>query len=198
MSPFSSIDLLPQEEKLEITHDKKNLFIGIPKEDFSLESRICLTPDAVNTLVANGHKILIESGAGNLAGFEDKDYSKAGAEITSDTKRVFGCKIILKVQPPSFEELELIKPETILLSALQLKTLCRKYFETLEKKKITALAFEFIKDDDGSHPAVRSLSEIAGTASILIASEILSNANEGNGVLVGNITDLYHATKAFG
>ncbi len=188
MSPFSSKDLLPQEEKLEITHDKRSLFIGIPKENSEIESRVCLTPDAVNSLVANGHKILIESGAGLLAGFNDKDYSEAGAEVTHDTKRVFGCKIILKVQPPSSEELELIKPEAILLSALQLKTLCKEYFQTLEKKKITALAFEFIRDEDGSYPAIRSLSEIAGTASILIASEILSNANEGNGVLVGNIT----------
>jgi len=188
MSPFSSKDLLPQEEKLEITHDRKSLFIGIPKENNAIESRVCLTPDAVNTLVANGHKVLIESGSGILAGFEDRHYSNAGAEITNDTKRIFECKIILKVQPPSMEELKLIKPETILLSALQLKTLQKEYFETLEKKRITALAFEFIKDEDGSHPAVQSLSEIAGTASILIASEILSSANEGNGVLVGNIT----------
>jgi len=188
MSPFSSKDLLPQEEKLEITHDKKNLFIGIPKENNTIESRVCLTPDAVTSLVANGHKILIESGAGLLAGFKDRHYSEAGAEVTNDTKRVFECKIILKVQPPSLKELKLIKPEAILLSAIQLKTLSKEYFETLEKKKITALAFEFIKDEDGSYPAIRSLSEIAGTASILIAAEILSNSSEGNGILVGNIT----------
>ncbi len=188
ITPFTSKDLLPQEEKLEVLQDKKNFFIGIPKENFQLESRVCLTPDAVNTLIANGHRILIESGAGDLAGFENKDYSEAGAEITSDTKKVFSCPIILKVQPPSLDELKLIKPEAILFSALQLKTLCKEYFQIIEKKRITALAFEFIKDDDGSYPAIRSLSEIAGTASILIASEILSNANEGNGVLVGNIT----------
>lgn len=188
MSPFSSKELLPQEEKLEITLDKKSLFIGIPKEDSKLESRVCLTPDAVSALVANGNKILLESGAGLLAGFDDKDYSDAGAEITHDTNRVFGCKIILKVQPPTIGELGLIKPETIVISALQIKILKKEYFQILEKKKITAVAFEFIKDEDGSYPAIRSLSEIAGTASILIASEILSNANEGNGVLVGNIT----------
>ena len=188
LTPFSSHDLMPQEEKLEILHSKDELFIGIPKESQTLENRICLTPDAVHSLVCNGHRVLIESGAGELASFEDKEYSEAGAEITNDTKKVFGCSIILKVVPPSIEELEYIKPQSILMSALQLKTLDKAYFQIIEKKKITALAFEFIKDEDGSYPAIRSLSEIAGTASILIASEIMSNVNKGSGLMMGNIT----------
>ncbi len=74
--------------------------------------------------------------------------------------------MILKVEPPSLEEIKLINPQTILISALQLKTQHKKYFEALATKTITAIAFEFIKDDDGGYPAVRCLSEIAGTASI--------------------------------
>lgn len=188
LSPFSSSELMPQEEKLEIKKSKGNLLIGIPKESQKLENRICLTPDAVHTLVNNGHRILMESGAGKLASFEDKDYSKAGAEITKNTEKVFSCSIILKVVPPTIKEMEFMKPNSILMSALQLKTLNDDYFKILEKKKITAIAFEFIKDEDGSFPAVRSLSEIAGTASILIASEIMSNVNEGSGLMMGNIT----------
>lgn len=187
-SPFTKAQLLPQEETLEVYKKKGDLFIGIPKETHFQEKRVCLTPDAVSALVANGHRVMIESGAGEGANFKDKTYSDAGAEVTKDSKKVFSCPIILKVEPPSLDEIELINPQTLLISALQLKTQSKKYFETLASKRITALAFEFIKDEDGAYPAVRSLSEIAGTASILIASELLSNVNGGNGLMFGNIS----------
>ncbi|WP_027126773.1 alanine dehydrogenase [Gelidibacter mesophilus] len=188
LSPFTRAQLLPQEETLEIFKKKGNLFIGIPKETYFQEKRVCLTPDAVSALVTNGHRVMLESGAGNGANFKDRAYSEAGAEITKDAAKVYSCPIILKVEPPSIDEIKLINPQTLLISALQLKTQSKKYFETLATKRITALAFEFIKDDDGSYPAVRSLSEIAGTASILIAAEMLSNINGGNGLMFGNIS----------
>lgn len=187
-SPFTIAQLLPQEETLEIARQKGELFIGIPKEAYFQEKRISLTPDTVSSLVNNGHKVLIERGAGLEAGFSDRAYSEAGAQITEDKKSVFACPTILKVEPPTLDELEFIKPKTVIISALQLKTRKKEYFETLAKKKITALAFEFIKDEDNSYPLVRSLSEIAGTASILIASELMVNAKRGNGLLFGNIS----------
>lgn len=188
LSPFTKAELLPQEEKLEIAQEHGELFIGIPKEVYFQERRICLTPDAVGALVSNGHKVLIESKAGAQASFSDKDYSEAGATITTDAKKVFGCPIILKVEPPTLDELEMINPNTTIISALQLKTQQASYFKALAKKKITALAFEFIKDQDGAYPAVRALSEIAGTASVLIASEIMANDKQGNGMMFGNIS----------
>nr|WP_321234828.1 alanine dehydrogenase [uncultured Psychroserpens sp.] len=188
LSPFTKAQLLPQEETLEVYKKKGDLFIGIPKETHFQEKRVCLTPDAVSALVSNGHRVMIESGAGIGANFKDKTYSEAGAEVTKDTTKVFSCPIILKVEPPSLDEIKLINPQALLISALQLKTQSKKYFESLAAKRITALAFEFIKDDDGAYPAVRSLSEIAGTASILIASELLSNVNGGNGLMFGNIS----------
>ncbi|MDN3723448.1 alanine dehydrogenase [Aequorivita sp. SDUM287046] len=187
-SPFTIAQLLPQEETLEISRQKGELHIGIPKETYFQEKRICLTPDAVNAIVSNGHRVLIEKSAGNEAGFSDRDYAEAGAELTDDTKKVFECPIILKVEPPTLEELKLIKPKTVLISALQLKTRQKSYFDALAKKKITALAFEFIKDEDHSYPAVKALSEIAGTASVLIAAELMVNAKKGNGLLFGNIS----------
>ena len=187
-SPFSKAQLLPKEERLEISSDSTSLFIGIPKERSFQEKRICLTPDAVSALTNNGHRVLIESGAGNNAAFEDKEYSEAGAEITSDTTKVFSSPIILKVEPPTLDEIEMIKPNAVLISALQLKMQKEAYFQSLAKKKITALGFEFIKDNDGTFPAVRQISEIAGAASILIASEIMSITNEGNGLMLGNIS----------
>ncbi|MFD1613838.1 alanine dehydrogenase [Gelatiniphilus marinus] len=188
LSPFTMQQLLPQEEMLEINKRKGELFIGIPKETAYQEKRVCLTPDAVSALVYNGHRVLLESGAGEGANFSDKDYSEAGAEITKDTAKVFSCPMILKVEPPSLEQIKLINPQAILISALQLKTQDKKYFEALASKRITALAFEFIRDADGTYPAVRSLSEIAGTASTLIAAELLSNSKDGNGLMFGNIS----------
>src|SRR5690625_234033 len=186
-SPFTHSELLPQEEMLEIQKQKGQLFLGIPKERSLQEKRICLTPEAVSDLTANGHRVLIERGAGLDASFSDRDYSEAGAEITGDTSKVFACPIILKVEPPTSEELSLINPQTILISALQIKTLNKEYFQTLAEKRITALAFEYIKDPDGTYPVVSALSEIAGTASILIAAELLSGP-DGKGLIFGNIT----------
>ncbi|MCG2611703.1 alanine dehydrogenase [Flavobacterium sp. SM15] len=188
ITPFTSQQLIPQEEKLEVMKHKSQLFIGIPKETCYQERRICLTPDAVNSLASHGHRVLLEAGAGASASYSDKEYSDAGAEITSDTKKVFSCPMLLKVEPPTLEEIEMINPQTIVISALQIKTQKKTYFEALATKRITSLAFEFIKDEDGSFPAVRSLSEIAGTASVLIAAELMINQSIGKGLLFGNIT----------
>lgn len=187
-TPFTKQQLLPQEEMLEIAKHKSELFIGIPKETSYQEKRICLTPDAVNSLTSHGHRVLMESGSGQSSSYTDKEYSEAGAEITSDTKKVFGCPIILKVEPLTLEEIEMMNPQSLIISAIQLKTQKKSYFEALAKKKITGLAFEFIKDVDGSYPAVKSLSEIAGTASIFIAAELMINQKFGKGLLLGNIT----------
>lgn len=186
-SPFSHSELLPQEEMLEVQRKKGQLYIGVPKERSFQEKRVCLTPDAVSDLTANGHRVLVERGAGIDANFSDHDYSEAGAEITSDTAKVFACPLILKVEPPTEEELKMINPQTVLISALQIKTQKKEYFQKLAEKRITALAFEYIKDADGSHPIVTALSEIAGTAAVLIAAEYLSNPN-GKGLIFGNIT----------
>lgn len=188
ISPFTREELLPQEEKLEIEHKKGNLFIGIPRETHFQEKRVCLSPDAVNALTANGHRVLMESKAGAGAKFTDRLYSEAGAEVTADTERVFACPTVLKVEPPSIEELKMMKPQAALISALQLKTQSKAYFETLANKRITAIAFEFIKDEDGTYPAVNALSEIAGTASVLLAAELMSAKGGGNGLMFGNIS----------
>lgn len=187
-TPFSAAQLMPQEEKLEIARHKSELFIGVPKETSYQERRICLTPDAVNSLTSHGHRVMIEAGAGESSSYSDKEYSDAGAEVTQDTKKVFGCPMLLKVEPATLSEIEMMHHETIIISALQIKTRKKEYFEALTKKKITALAFEYIKDEDGSYPAVKSLSEIAGTASILVAAELMINNQIGKGLLFGNIT----------
>jgi alanine dehydrogenase len=186
-SPFSKEELIPQTEMLEIKKQKGELYIGLPKETLFEERRICLTPDAVSALTNNGHRIVIEVGAGEGSNYSDNEYSEAGAKISYDTKEVFSCNIVLKVAPPTLDEIAMISPQSILISALQIKTQTKNYFEALSKKRITAVAFDYIKDEHGVYPIVKSLSEIAGTASVIIAAELMSNLNKGNGLLLGNI-----------
>ncbi len=186
-SPFSKEELLPQTERLEVKKRKGELFIGLPKESYLEEKRVCLTPDAVAALTVHGHKIVVETGAGEGASYTDNEYSEAGAKISYDVKEAFQCNIVLKVAPPTTKEIEYINPQAILISSLQLKTQTKSYFESLAKKRITAIAFDYIRDEHNTYPIVKSLSEIAGTASVLIAAELMSVSNEGNGLLLGNI-----------
>ena len=187
-SPFTKEQLMPQPEMLEIKKQKGELFIGLPKETHFEEKRISLSPDAVSALIAHGHRIVVETGAGDGANYSDKEYSDAGAKISYDIKEAFACNIVLKVEPPSLDEIKMINPQTVLISALQLKTQDKKYFEALAKKRITAVAFDYIKDEHGVYPIVKSLSEIAGIAATHIAAELMTSSNGGNGLLLGNIS----------
>ncbi len=188
LRPFSKDILLPQEERLAIQFRKSELRIGIPKERRLQEKRICLTPDAVGTLVAHGHQIIIESGAGEGANFSDNDYSEVGAKITYDAEQVYKSNIVLKVEPPDQSEIEMMESGSIIFSALQLKTQKKEIIENILRKKIIAVAWEFLKDEQGKTSIVRSQSEIAGTASILIAAELLAKPLLGKNLLLGNIS----------
>jgi len=181
----SLTQLIPQEERLAVATEQKLLKIGLPKERVFQERRICLTPDDVAVLVANGHQLLIEAGAGDEANFSDKDYSEAGAEIIYDTHEVFSCPIVLKVEPPTYEEIDYLSHKATLISGLQINTQDKAYFEALAEKQITALAFEHIKDEEDNYPIRESISEITGIASVLIAAELIS---ERGRLLFGNIT----------
>ncbi len=187
LSPFSHQELLPQEETLEIERKKGKLFIGIPRETQYNERRICLTPDAVMVLIANGHEVMIETNAGLGANFTDNEYSEAGAKISYDTKEVFACNLVLKVAPPTLEEISWMKQKSSLISTLQFNTRKKEYFDALSKKGILAIALDRLKDNQGSTPVLTSLSEIAGTTSILIAAELMSNVNSGNGLMLGGV-----------
>jgi alanine dehydrogenase len=188
VSPSLSYETL--EEKLDIKPKKGTLFIGIPKEDSFNENRIALTPDAVSVIVANGHEVWVESNAGEGANFTDIDYSEAGAKICTSKQQVFEADILVKSAPVSLEECELLKFNQYIISPIHLAEMKREILAKMMEKKITALSFENLKDDTGHNPIVRSMSEIAGSAVILIAGQYLSNANDGKGVLVGGISGI--------
>lgn len=179
--------LLPQEEMLEIGKRKQQLLIGIPKDEALHDKRVALVPDDVSVLTANGHRILIESNAGEHANFSDTEYSEAGAEIIYDKKEVYKANIILKITPPNKEEIDLMQQKQTLISALQLTVQPKGTLKNLMDKKITAIAWDYVQDNDGSYPIIRSMGEIAGNASILIAAECMSNVNGGKGLLMGGI-----------
>ncbi|GEN65476.1 MULTISPECIES: alanine dehydrogenase [Chryseobacterium] len=184
-TPFTEEELMPKEEKLEVIKKGKQFSIGIPKETCLNERRTCITPDAVQVLVEHGHEIIIESGAGQGSFFTDLQYSESGARITNDPKEAFGQDLILKVNPPTEDEIEFMKPNTYLVSALQINLREKEYFLKLAEKKINAIAFEFIVDEYKQLALVRLIGEIAGSVSILYASELLALSN---GLMLGGIT----------
>ncbi|MCA6065542.1 alanine dehydrogenase [Chryseobacterium sp. RG1] len=184
-TPFTEEELIPKAEKLEVIKKGKQFSIGVPKETCLNERRTCITPDAVQVLVEHGHEIIIESGAGQGSFFTDLQYSESGARITKDPKEAFGQDLILKINPPTEEEIEYMRPNTYLVSALQINLRDKEYFLKLAEKKVNAIAFEFIVDEYKQLSLVRLIGEIAGTVSILYASELLALSN---GLMLGGIT----------
>ena len=177
-------------ETLDVKPRMVPLYIGIPKETDFQENRIPLTPDAVHVLVLNGHKVTVEHNAGEGSHYSDKDYSEAGATIVYEKKAVYECMIIIKSAPVSELELEFLKPTQILISPIHLPAMRTHILEKMMEKRITALSFENLKDDTGHNPIVRSMSEIAGSAVMLIAGQYLSSTNNGKGMLLGGISGI--------
>lgn len=180
--------LYPQEQLLKVKESKHTLYIGIPKETSLQENRVCLTPEAVSVLVNNGHHVMVENGAGVPSKYSDKEYSEAGARITYSTQEVFENNIVLKVEPPTLQEIQYLKPNHTVISALQLGNQSIDYIRAIGEKKVYALAFELIEDKVGGMPVVRAMSEIAGSTVMLIAAEYLSSVNNGKGIILGGIT----------
>ncbi|MEA3444344.1 MAG: alanine dehydrogenase [Bacteroidota bacterium] len=179
---------LPREETLEIAKKRKSLKIGIPKDEDRNENRIAITPLAVELLINQGHHVFLESGAGNDANFSDKDFSEKGASIVSSKSEVMKSDIIIKVSPFTFDEIEMLEETQLIISALNIATLSVDYIRALMNRKVTALAFELIKDHDDCFPVLKSMSEIVGSTAILIAAEYLSKEKVGKGKILGGIT----------
>lgn len=179
--------LLPQEEVLQISERNSELVIGIPKEESFQEKRVALVPEAVALLVARGHQVLVESGAGTQAHYSDSDYSESGARIVYDRRQVFQTGMVIKVEPPTLEEVELMGMRQTLISALQWTVQSEGVLEALTKKRTTAIAWDFLQNANGIFPLVRAMGEIAGNSSVLIAGELLAGP-EGRGTLFGGVS----------
>src|ERR1041384_4270120 len=181
-------ELLTQEKLQAVKKPKHTFFIGLPREISLSENRISLTPDAVALLVNNGHEVYVETKAGEGSKFTDKQYSDAGAKIAYSPQEVYKADVVLKIEPPTVEELEYFRPGQSLISALQIGHLQMEAINALLRKKVTALAWEFIEDKVGGMPIIRAMSEIAGSTVMLIAAEYLSTSRKGKGIILGGIT----------
>src|SRR6478752_6851967 len=178
------------EETLDIKPKGARMHIGIPKEIAFQENRIALTPDAVSVLASNGHQVVIEHNAGEAAHFKDKDYSEAGAKIVYERAEVFKAPILVKSAPVVEDDLNFLQLNQLVISPIHLSVLKADLLQKMMEKRITAIAFENLKDDSGTYPIVRSMSEIAGSAVMLIAGQYLGSANHGKGVLLGGISGI--------
>lgn len=178
------------EETLDIKPKGAQLHIGIPKEIAFQENRIALTPDAVGVLVSSGHHVTIEHDAGSASHFTDRDYNEAGAKIVYNKEDVYKAPILVKSAPVVEDEVQLLQHNQMIISPIHLSVLKSDLLQRMMDKRITAISFENLKDDSGTYPIVRSMSEIAGSAVMLIAAQYLSSSNHGKGVLLGGISGI--------
>ena len=185
---FGNTAFMPKEEQLETAVRTRNISIGIPSDSKDDEKRVALTPEAVNLLVEKDNEVIVQKGAGLGANYSDKDYSENGAIITDSLARVYGTDVVIKVAPFSEKETDFLKGNQVVLSYLNVLKLNEEILSKLIRKKVTAIAFEKIRDTNGVMPVVESMSEICGITSILVASEYLSNMHGGKGVMLGGIT----------
>jgi alanine dehydrogenase len=177
--------LLPQEELLEVAYEKNKILIGIPKELSDDENRVPLVPDAVHLLIENGHQVLVEEEAGLAANFSDEKYAEAGATIVPNSDEVYNADLIVKIAPPAEEEIEKLGRQKTLFSSIFLPHRNKAYFQKLMAKKVKAIAYEYVQDKSGAFPVIKSMSEIIGNTSVLIAAEYLSNTMFGKGEMFG-------------
>lgn len=188
ISPSFSYETL--EETLDVKPTGAQLLIGIPKEVALQENRVALTPDAVGVLVSNGHQVVIEHNAGDMAHYRDKDYAEAGAKIVYEKAEVYKAPLLVKSAPIIEEDIPFLQPNQVIISPMHITLLKAELLEKMMEKRITALSFENLKDENGTFPIVRSMSEIAGSSVMLIAGQYLGSANHGKGVLLGGITGI--------
>lgn len=183
------------EERSKRTSSATSLKIGLPKEKSIDERRVSITPGGVSVLTANGHEVIIEKNAGIDANFEDQEYTEAGATVAySDEDLYKKSELIVKVAPPTREELAMMQQNQILISALHLGNTSAEYLSTLMQKGITGIGFEYIKSQDGSFPIVRMMHEITGSLSLQLAAHYLESNTGGQGIMLGGISGVPPAT----
>lgn len=179
--------LFPEESLLRELTMQPKLTIGLPRENQQSETRLGLTPEGVSIVVEEGHQVLVQRGAGLPMFYSDLQYSEAGAIIVEDSETIFKSDIVLKIAPPTQEELFMMKKGASVFSMLQLSTLSAESLKLMMSKKLNAVAYELIKDEQKAFPVVNTIAEIEGNTAIAVASELMSVASGGKGILLGGV-----------
>ena len=159
--------------------------IGVPKEIKPQENRIGLTPDSVKTLVSEGHEVIVENNGGFEAGFENDQYTNAGAKIASTAADIFNdADIIVKVKEPQKVEVDMIRENQIVYTYLHLAA-AKELTEGLIKSKSVNIAYETVTDDNGRLPLLAPMSAVAGRMSVQAGAHCLEKNQSGRGLLLG-------------
>jgi alanine dehydrogenase len=164
------------------------MHIGVPRERRVEEYRVGLTPAGVELLTAGGHICSVEHDAGKGAGFSDVDFQKAGGRIVYSSEEAYGrADLVVKVSPLTNEEAPWLREGSIVMAFLHLTAGKPDTVQTLLAKKVTAISYELIQQDDGSLPVLIPLSQVAGRMAPQIAATLLQNHHGGNGILLGGV-----------
>lgn len=182
--------LFPEECLLREIAKQPRLSIGIPKENAAVETRLALTPEGVAIVVEEGHSVYIQRGAGVPMQYSDLQYSEAGAFMVDDASEVFSADLVLKIAPPTIEELNMMHERSAIMSMLQLTNLSADCIKLMMSKKMNAIAYELIRDEQKQFPVVSSISEIEGNTAIAVAAELMSNERGGKGLLLGGVAGI--------
>jgi alanine dehydrogenase len=163
------------------------MIVGILKEIKAEENRVCMTPAGVEVMVAHGHNMLVENGAGRGSGFEDTAYVKAGAEMVATAKEIFErSEMVMHVKEPLPPEYDLIREDQIVFTYLHLAA-AKELTNALIKSKGVCIAYETIQKPDRSLPLLTPMSEVAGRMAIQQGAKYLEMAQGGHGILLGGV-----------
>ncbi|MCY9373991.1 alanine dehydrogenase [Bacillus spizizenii] len=161
------------------------MIIGVPKEIKNNENRVALTPGGVSQLISNGHRVLVETGAGLGSGFENEAYESAGAEIIADPKQVWDAEMVMKVKEPLPEEYVYFREGLVLFTYLHLAAE-PKLTQALKDKGVTAIAYETVSDGR-TLPLLTPMSEVAGRMAAQIGAQFLEKPKGGKGILLAGV-----------
>jgi len=190
LDPKEQRSLFPEECLLREIARQPRLSIGIPKENADFETRLALTPEGVAIVTEEGHSVYVQRGAGEPMSYSDLQYSEAGAYMVDEASEVFGADLVFKITPPTLEELNLMHENSAIFSMLQLSNLSADCIKLMIQKRMTAIAYELIKDEQKAFPVVSSISEIEGNTAIAVAAELMSNERGGKGILLGGVAGI--------
>ena len=159
--------------------------IGVPREIKVMEFRVGMVPDGVGVLVAQGHEVHVETGAGTGCGFDDDAYSEAGARVGS-VEDVWESELVVKVKEPQSPEIARLHRDQTLFTYLHLAA-SPKVTQGLLDAGVLAIAYETIRTPEGAFPVLAPMSEVAGRLAVQIGATLLQKDRQGKGLLLGGV-----------